>query len=265
MVHCHCSMCRKHHGAMFATFLTGRRAGASAGWPARMRDRRAIARRRSGLRPFCRTCGSVAPTVLPDSALPSCRPATSRAIPGSGPSCTCSRPRAPPGSRSPTRLPQCATLSARVRGRRVRRQPAPAPQPPASCAADCLCGDVACELTGQPEMPAELPLLALPARAQRRARDERVLQARAAHVDPRRRRTSRVSRCPAPSASARISAAAAAAPSRASWPRRVTSSCPAAASTIAPGSRRRGNIFAGSKAPWYEITDGRPQWEALPA
>ncbi len=32
-----------------------------------------------------------------------------------------------------------------------------------------------------------------------------------------------------------------------------------------PGKSPRGNIFTGSKAPWYEITDGRPQWEALPA
>jgi hypothetical protein len=26
-----------------------------------------------------------------------------------------------------------------------------------------------------------------------------------------------------------------------------------------------GNIFATSKAPWYEITDGLPEWEAYPA
>jgi hypothetical protein len=27
----------------------------------------------------------------------------------------------------------------------------------------------------------------------------------------------------------------------------------------------RGHIFTGSKAPWFAITDGLPQWEALPA
>ena len=32
-----------------------------------------------------------------------------------------------------------------------------------------------------------------------------------------------------------------------------------------PGKQPRGHIFTGSKAPWYEITDGLPQWEELPA
>jgi hypothetical protein len=32
-----------------------------------------------------------------------------------------------------------------------------------------------------------------------------------------------------------------------------------------PGRPPRGHIFTGSKAPWYEITDGLPQWEMLPA
>jgi len=32
-----------------------------------------------------------------------------------------------------------------------------------------------------------------------------------------------------------------------------------------PGARPLGHIFATSKAPWFEITDGLPQWEAYPA
>jgi len=53
---CHCSMCRKAHGAPFASFV---------GAPARAfrwlsgTDRIA----RGGLRPFCRRCGSITPTV----------------------------------------------------------------------------------------------------------------------------------------------------------------------------------------------------------
>ena len=31
-----------------------------------------------------------------------------------------------------------------------------------------------------------------------------------------------------------------------------------------PGVRPQANIFVGSKAPWYEITDGLPQYEAWP-
>jgi hypothetical protein len=32
-----------------------------------------------------------------------------------------------------------------------------------------------------------------------------------------------------------------------------------------PGRMPRGHIFTGSKAPWFEIADGRPQWNELPA
>jgi hypothetical protein len=33
----------------------------------------------------------------------------------------------------------------------------------------------------------------------------------------------------------------------------------------APGIPVNSHIFVGSKAPWYEISDGTPQYEALPA
>ena len=33
----------------------------------------------------------------------------------------------------------------------------------------------------------------------------------------------------------------------------------------APTNRLEGHFFVGSKAPWYEITDGLPQWETWPA
>jgi hypothetical protein len=32
-----------------------------------------------------------------------------------------------------------------------------------------------------------------------------------------------------------------------------------------PGMRPAGNVFATSKAAWFEITDGLPQWEGYPA
>ena len=33
----------------------------------------------------------------------------------------------------------------------------------------------------------------------------------------------------------------------------------------APGMTPLGHVFATSKADWFEITDGLPQWEAYPA
>lgn len=64
MVHCHCSMCRRHHGSMFATFLTG--GAGSFHWLAGQDSVIAYRSSAKGLRPFCRTCGSVAPTALPE-------------------------------------------------------------------------------------------------------------------------------------------------------------------------------------------------------
>jgi hypothetical protein len=67
MMNCHCSMCRKHHGASFATFVAAPYAGFR--WLA---GQDAIAEFQSsehGRRSFCRRCGSVTPTLMPDAGL----------------------------------------------------------------------------------------------------------------------------------------------------------------------------------------------------
>ena len=61
MLHCHCSMCRKHHGTPFATWAAAPIAGFR--W---LGDTSSLATYRSserGHRDFCRICGSVAPMV----------------------------------------------------------------------------------------------------------------------------------------------------------------------------------------------------------
>jgi hypothetical protein len=63
MGHCHCSMCRKHHGSLFATFV-----GAPVGrfrWLTREAEIASYASSAQGRREFCTVCGSVAPVVLP--------------------------------------------------------------------------------------------------------------------------------------------------------------------------------------------------------
>lgn len=67
MVHCHCSMCRKHHGALFATFL-----GAPLMRFKWLRGEDCIqsyASSEIGRRGFCRHCGSVAPTLIKEMDL----------------------------------------------------------------------------------------------------------------------------------------------------------------------------------------------------
>jgi hypothetical protein len=59
LMHCHCSMCRKHHGAPFASFVSANARGfrwlsgedAACEYPSSL----------AGRRRFCQTCGSVAP------------------------------------------------------------------------------------------------------------------------------------------------------------------------------------------------------------
>ena len=67
MMHCHCSMCRKHHGAPFATFVAAAHSGFR--W---LRGEDAVAEYTSstqGVRSHCRSCGSVAPMLLPEAGL----------------------------------------------------------------------------------------------------------------------------------------------------------------------------------------------------
>jgi hypothetical protein len=67
LTHCHCSMCRKHHGALFATFA----AAAHAGFRWLSGEGESVSYRSSehGVRSFCRHCGSVSPTLMPDLGL----------------------------------------------------------------------------------------------------------------------------------------------------------------------------------------------------
>ncbi len=62
MAHCHCSRCRRHHGAPFATWLGAPLAAFS--WLSGADNIGEFASGEGGTRRFCRTCGSVAPTLI---------------------------------------------------------------------------------------------------------------------------------------------------------------------------------------------------------
>jgi hypothetical protein len=67
MLHCHCSMCRKHHGAAFATWTVAPLAGLRM-----LAGEDSIARYVSSPsfnRSFCRHCGSVVPEAVPEKSL----------------------------------------------------------------------------------------------------------------------------------------------------------------------------------------------------
>jgi hypothetical protein len=67
MIHCHCSMCRKHHGTGFATFVAGPIAGFrwTSGEDRRVRYQSSP----SGERTFCGVCGSAGPAMMPEHGI----------------------------------------------------------------------------------------------------------------------------------------------------------------------------------------------------
>jgi hypothetical protein len=66
LTHCHCSMCRKHHGAPFATFVAAPADGVRwlEGEASVVSYRSSAARERR----FCPRCGAVAPEIVGDRA-----------------------------------------------------------------------------------------------------------------------------------------------------------------------------------------------------
>jgi hypothetical protein len=70
MSHCHCSMCRKHHGAAFATFVSVPLHGFR--WIAGEDTLSTYQSSAYGTRTFCSKCGSVMPVVEPDTGVVFC-------------------------------------------------------------------------------------------------------------------------------------------------------------------------------------------------
>ena len=67
MINCHCSMCRKHHGSLYATFV-----GAplmTFRWHAGESNIGYYRSSENAMRSFCRTCGSVMPTLVNRSSI----------------------------------------------------------------------------------------------------------------------------------------------------------------------------------------------------
>ncbi|HEX5420830.1 MAG TPA: GFA family protein [Gammaproteobacteria bacterium] len=65
MMHCHCSMCRKHHGAPFATFVSA--PFTAFKWLSGEDSVATYQSSRQGMRAYCRHCGSVAPLLMAEA------------------------------------------------------------------------------------------------------------------------------------------------------------------------------------------------------
>jgi len=261
MVHCHCSMCRKHHGAMFATFLTG--AADSFRWRAG-EDSVAVYRSSAkGLRPFCRTCGSVTPTLLPEIGMAFIPAGSLEGDPDRRPELhmfassgmgwfpiTDALPRSdgfPPGFEDGESVdnPRPAAKPGIVQGR-------------------CLCRAVAWEFTGKPDRIHNCHCSRC-----RRARS--AAHATNAFFKGEQLRwlagEGEVVSYALPEAKrfgqAFCRGCGGAVPRASASTGYVVAPCGSLDDD--PGIPVSSHIFVGSKAPWHEITDALPQWEALPA
>jgi hypothetical protein len=258
MYHCHCSRCRKSHGAAFATYvdvpaavltLAGQEAVASAGPPGA-----------DGTRRFCGVCGSVVPYTFRDTAFlpagnfdgdPGARPA--RHI------FTGSRAR---WYQIADALPQFEAFYPPDR-QATAEADLPPLDPPGRPRGRCLCGAVAYVIEGAPIRrrychcgrcrkalsSAHAANMATPVDAVRFTRGE--AQLRSYKLGGARFFTTVFcSGCGSP------------------LPRRDhdrgIALIPLGSLDDEPGVPALGHIFVGSKAPWFEIADDLPRYQEYP-
>jgi hypothetical protein len=259
MIHCHCSMCRKHHGAPFVTFGAAPLEGFR--WSSGESAVVEYASSPNGKRAFCRTCGSVAPVamagmiIVPAGALegdPGIRPQAHMFVASKAPwySISDSLPQHeayPPefGDATPLERPSFTAPAGKTLG-------------------SCLCGDVAYELTGAP-----VAMYQCHCSRCRRARgaahganmfykleqlrwirgDEQVVDYKL--PEAQRFGVAFCKRCGG--AVPRV------------YETQPTVVVAAGALNTDPGMRPMAHICVASKAPWFEITDQIPQMQGLPS
>lgn len=259
MSHCHCSMCRKHHGSLFATF-----AGAPLGgfrWLAGEQAVKTFASSPNGRRPFCGLCGSVAPTLLPEIGLVICPAGNLDGDLGMKPQSHIFASSKAPWYTITDDLPQHQKYPPGYEAPDIIRPAVEARE--GSTGGTCLCGDVAFELEGAP-----LRVLNCHCSRCRRARSAahatnvfyraecfRWARGQAGVVDYRL-------------AGARFFATAFCQRCGGELPRISTERgvvvVPAGSLDTDPGMQPMAHIFVGSKAGWFDITDRLPQFDEAP-
>jgi hypothetical protein len=259
VMHCHCSMCRKHHGSAFGTFAIAPLMGFR--WLAGEEN---VGRYRSseqGERCYCKTCGSVAPSMLKALDLAVCMPGNftadidarpqSHFFVGSKASWYTITDELPQYEAYPPELGPMASI--------------PRPQIEAREGAtegSCLCGKVAFEITSPP-----LRMYNCHCSRCRRARsaahasnifyklDDFRFTRGAEHVvnyhlpGAQYFTNSFCNQCG--SATARVS------------PERGVVVVPAGALDTDPKIQPLAHIYVGSKANWFDITDSIPQFATV--
>jgi hypothetical protein len=259
MTHCHCSMCRKHHGTGFATFVLGPIAGFRwiSGEDRCVRYQSSV----HGMRSFCSVCGSAGPTTMPEFGIAAVPAAAFEGELGIKPQSHIFVGSKAPWDAITDGLPTSDAYPPGFGGEGVAR---PEVMPREGITeGSCLCGEVGYELTGAPMrmMNCHCSRCRL-GRAAAHATNvfyklDQFRWVRGASLvteyrvaDARFHTVAFCSRCggkvPRPSAE------------------RGVVVVPAGSLDTDPGMRAQAHIFVADKAPWFDITGPLPQFPGMP-
>jgi hypothetical protein len=259
MMHCHCSMCRKQHGAPFATFVAAGLSGFR--WLGGEDAIASYASSEQGVRSHCRHCGSVTPMLLPQAGL-------ALAPAGNLDGDLGVRPQAHMfvGSKAvwhtiTDSLPQHAAVPPEFGGGSGVERPAVA-QRDGVADGSCLCGGLVFEYRAPQRM------YQCHCSRCRKARSA----AHGANVFVKledftfKRGEELVAQYKPPEAQRFTQAFCTRCGGKAPSVQRARGAVvvPAGILDTDPLMRPQANIFVGSKAPWFEITDAYPQYAELP-
>jgi len=260
MMNCHCSMCRKHHGAPFATFAAAPAEGFR--WLSGENAVGVYSSSPQGKRYFCTVCGSVAPLLMPEAGLAVVAAGTLEGDPGIRPQAHMFVGSKAPWYTIPDSLPQHEAYPPEFGDTPTVERPAVSAQP-GKALGSCLCGDVAYEITGAPMLMYQCHCSRC-----RKGRSSahganlfykhdafRWIRGEEQVVDYQLPQALRfgVAFCrQCGGATPRVSAA------------RGVVVVPAGPLDTDPGMKPMAHIFVASKAPWFEITDAVPQFSELP-
>ena len=260
LAHCHCSLCRKHHGAPFVSWLV-----APLDSYRLLAGEDHVGRYDSspGLhRLFCTTCGSVLPTPMTEHGVVVSPAGNLDGDFGPVPAHHMFVASKAPWYEITDDLPQYAEYGPDA-GLPAVERPVPEPPSPGCTGGSCACGQVTFEYSGEP-----LRMLNCHCSRCRKARSAAHTTNLFVPLDRFRFRRGEELVRDFPLPGARFFGVAFCTACGSDVPRksvaRNAAVIPAGNLDTDPGWRPAAHIFVGSKAPWYTITDGLPQHEEMP-
>ncbi len=260
MAHCHCSMCRKHHGAMFATFTTAPLGGFR--WVSGEDQIETYRSSENGRRGFCRHCGSVTPMIMKDMGLVAVPAGNLDDDPGVRPQMHMFA-----GSRAAWfpitgSLPQHAAYPPEFGGGKGISRLAPELRPDVT-QGSCLCNETAWEFAGPPERIQNCHCSRCRrARSAAHATNAFFKQEQFTWVRGHENVRSHSLQGAKYFGQDFCGLCGSPVPRVVQATGYVVAPCGTFDSELP--MQPLGNIFAASKAPWFEITNGLPQWDGYP-